>query len=473
MIKKIFVVFFSLGLYSITFAQQNMTLYQMHEITQSNSLNPAIPGDCKWNIGFPGLGNISIAASSPVSYNDLGAGQDVINGDQLLSLLKPENLLATNISLNLLTVGYRMDNTYFQFTMDEKVSAKISFSKNLLEFLLKGNAQFTGQTVEGEFASSSVYYREYGLNIAHDFGNDTWLGVRAKILSGRLAVHSDKNFMSLYTEPATYALTLKSDLLIRASIPGTVEINPVTEKVTKFNHEIEAKHFIFNPINIGGAVDLGINKDFESGWNASASLLNIGVINWNTNVHSFTQRATLNYNGPTASINNWNDFLDTIKSVGKFNYRGSEIYSQWLSPALMVGANYPVAEYVRLGLTGYAELSFAGVPWALTATALTDKISNFYGAISYTVTNNSFVNVGVGLGGRVGAFNIHLITDNVFAIFSPTSQKYATLQFGINFKFGCGEGGGGKSKKYSSIPCPSYKSSTNSGSIPCPSGRKQ
>jgi hypothetical protein len=472
MIRKIFVVFFSLGLCSITFAQQNMTLYQMHDITQSNSLNPAVPGDCKWNIGFPGLGNVSIAASSPVSYNDLGAGQDVINGGQLLSLLKPENLIATNISLNLLTVGYRMDNTYFQFTMDEKVSAKVSTSKILFEFLLKGNAQFTGQTVEGGFASSSVAYREYGLNVAHDFGDNTWLGVRAKILSGRLAVHSDKNFMSLYTEPATYALTLKSDMLIRASVPGTVEINPVTEKVTKFKPEIEVKDFIFNPINIGGAIDLGVTKDFESGWKASASLINIGVINWNKNIHTFTQRATLDYSGPTSSINHWNDLLDTVKSIARFNYKGNEIYSQWLSPSFMVGVNYPVAEYVRLGLTGYTELSFAGAPWAITATALTDEISNFYGAISYTVTNNSFVNVGVGLGGRVGAFNIHLITDNVFAVFSPTSQKYATLQFGINFKFGCGEGGGGKSTKYSSIPCPSYKGSNDSGSVPCPSGRK-
>jgi len=472
--KKLFIVFLSLGLCYIASAQQNMTLYQMHDITQSNSLNPAVPGDCKWNIGFPALGNISIAAGTPISYNELGAGQDLINGDAILSLLKPSVKVSTNVSLNILTVGYRADNTYFQFTMDEKVSAKVSAAKPLFDFLFKGNSQYVGQTVQGEFASSSVYYREYGLNVAHDFGNSTWLGVRAKVLFGRMAVHSDKNLLSLYTAPDTYALSLKTDLLIRASMPGTVEIDPVTEKVTAFNPKPEVKQLIFNPVNIGGALDIGITKDFESGWKASASLLNIGVINWNKNVQTFSQRATVDYAGPTPAITHWNDLLDTIKSVAKLSYRGDEIYSQWLSPAIMAGANYPVAEYIRLGLTGYAEVSFAGIPWAVTATALTDEISNFYGALSYTVTNNSFVNVGFGLGGRLGAFNIHLITDNVLAFFTPQSQRYATLQFGINFKFGCGEGGGGgKSKEYSSIPCPSYKSSHSSGSVPCPSGRQK
>jgi hypothetical protein len=471
MIRKLFVVFLSLGLCSIAFAQQNMTLYQMHEITQSNSLNPAIPGDCKWNIGFPGLGNISFAASSPISYNNLGAGQEAINGNELFSLLKPTNLFATNISMNLFTVGYRVDNTYFQFTMDEKASAKISVSKAPLELLFKGNAQFVGQTVEGELSISSIVYREYGFNVAHDFGDNTWLGIRAKILAGQLAVHSANNFISLYTEPATYGITLKSDFLARASIPGTVEIDPTTQLVKHFNHEIEAKHFIFNPINIGGAIDIGITKDFESGWKASASLLNIGMISWSTNIHTFSRRTSLNYTGPTPAIKYWGDIMDTIKSVAKFNYQGDEKYSQWLSPSIMAGANYPVAEYLRLGLTGYAEISFAGVPWALTATALTDEISNFYGALSYTVTNTSVTNIGIGLGGRIGALNIHLITDNVFSLFSAASQKYATIQFGINFKFGCGEGGG-KSKEYSSIPCPSYKGSSSSGSLPCPSGRR-
>lgn len=456
------------------FAQQNMTLYQMHEITQSNSLNPAVASDCKWNIGFPVLGNISVAAGLPIAYNDLGVGKEYIDGDKTAALFKSTNLLSSNISLNILTIGYRAGDTYYQFTMNEKVSAKISFSNDPIELALKGNAPYTGTVLDAGIALSLSAYSEYGLNIAHDFGNDLWLGARAKLLFGKIGAHSANNILSFYTDPETYALTLKSDLILNTSIPGVMEIDPSDETVSGFNHQLKVGHFIFNPINAGGAIDLGMHKTFESGWKFSASVLNIGMINWNKNTHQLYQKSTLNYTGPTPTINSWKDFTDTLKSVLNFKYNGNKSFSQWLTPEIMLGVSYPVVEYLRAGVTGYAGISSAGNPWAITATAFTDNTSNVYGALSYTVTNSSFVNIGVGLGFSLGAFNIHALTDNIIAVFSPVSQKYATVQFGINFKFGCGEENR-KSNKYRSVPCPSFSHSvlnSSRGSIPCASGKR-
>jgi hypothetical protein len=444
----------------------------MHDITQSNSLNPSVASDCKWNIGFPVLGNISIAAGMPLSYNDLGAGEEYINGDKLLSSLKKKNLLSSNISLNILTIGYRRGDAYYQFTMNEKISAGVSFSKDPVELMLRGNAPYLGKTIEANINLSLSVYREYGLNVAYDFGDDLWLGARAKLLFGRVGALS-ANTLSLYTDPKTYELILNSDLLMRASIPGTMESDPYDGTVSRFNSEIEAKHFIFNPVNIGGAIDLGVNKVFESGWKFSASLLNLGMISWSKNTHKLSQKKTQNYTGATMGVQQWNDFTDTLKSIMTFTNVGGESFSQWLAPEIMAGISYPVMEYMRTGLTGYAGISSAGVPWAITATALTNNTSNVYGALSYTVTNNSFVNIGAGIGLKLGAFNIHAITDNIIAFFSPASQRYASIQFGINFKFGCGEESGGR-KKYKSVPCPSFGHSSLIGSmtsVPCSSGK--
>jgi hypothetical protein len=451
-----------------------MTLYQMHDITQSNSLNPSVASDCKWNIGFPVLGNISIAAGIPLSYNDLGAGEEYINGDKFLSSLKKTNMLSSNISLNILTIGYRSGDAFYQFTMNEKISAGVSFSKDPLELMLKGNAPYIGKTLDADIALSLSVYREYGLNVAYDFGNDLWLGARAKLLFGRVGALSANNTLSLKTDPNTYKLELSSELLMQASIPGTMESDPYDGVVSRFNSEIEAKHFIFNPVNIGGAIDLGVNKVFEGGWKFSASLLNLGMINWSKNTHKLEhKKGTIDYTGATSGIKQWNDFADTLTSALNFTYVGGESFSQWLAPEIMAGISYPVMEYMRAGLTGYGRISSVGVPWAITATALTDNTSNVYGALSYTVTNNSFVNIGAGFGLRLGAFNIHAITDNIIAFFNPASQKYATIQFGINFKFGCGEETGGQ-KKYKSVPCPSFGHSSFMGSrtsVPCSSGK--
>jgi hypothetical protein len=473
MIKKITIIFSCLCLYFSAFAQQNMTLYQMHDITQSNLLNPSVASDCKWNIGFPALGNISIAAGVPISYNDLGAESSYFEGDKILSKLKNTNLSSSNINLNILAIGYRSGDFYYQFTVNEKASAKVSFSKEPFELLLKGNAPYVGKTVEADIALSLTHYREYGFNVAYNSGDDLWVGARAKLLFGRIGAISANNTLSLHTDPTTYALELNSDLLVNASIPGTVELNPNDETVHRFKSDLDAGHFIFNPANIGGAIDLGVNKIFESGWKFSASLLNIGVINWSTkNTHQFYQKKELGYTGPTSDIDNWKDFTNTLKSVVDMHHRGGEAFMQWLTPEIMAGLSYPVMEQMRVGVTGYTGLSYAGIPWALTLTALTDNTSMFYGSMSYTVTNSSFVNIGAGLGVRLGVFNIHALTDNIFAFFNPASNRYATIQFGINFKFGCGDDEG-QSKNYKSVPCPSFGHSFKGKmiSIPCSSGK--
>jgi hypothetical protein len=473
MIRKLITVFACLSIYINVFAQQNMTLYQMHDITQSNFLNPSVAGDCRWNIGFPLLGNISFAAGIPISYNDLGAGQEYIDSDKTLAALKKNNLLSSNISLNILTIGYRSGDLYYQFTMNEKASAKFSFSKDPIELGLRGNGQYLGQTLDANLSMALSLYREYGFNVAYDFGDNLWFGARAKLLFGRVGANSINNTMSLYTDPNTYTLDLSSNLLINASIPGTMEIDPYDGTVSKFNSDLKVKHFIFNPVNIGGALDLGVNRIFENGVKVSASILNIGMINWNANTHKLYQQSTLIYSGATAGIKKWGDFMDTLKSIANFNYASDETFSQWLSPEIMAGMSYPVMDYMRVGVTGYAGISSVGIPWALTATALTDNTSHVFGSLSYTVTNSSFVNIGLGLGLRLGPFNIHAVTDNIVAVFNPASQKYGTVQFGINFKFGCGDGDSRKSSRYKSIPCPTFGHASSKGitSIPCSSGK--
>jgi hypothetical protein len=482
MIRKIIAFFLCLYLYFNVFAQQNMTLYQMHDIAQSNSLNPSVASDCRWNVGFPLLGNISVAVGAPFSYNNLNVTTEYnendinvkyLDGNKILSSIQNINLVSSNISLNILTIGYRMNDFYFQFTADEKVSAKLSFSKDLAELFLKGNGNDLNKTFEASLALSLSHYREYGFNVAYDFGDDLWLGARAKLLFGRIGANSLNNTLSLTTNPDTYALELNSDLLVDASFPGTVETD-ADGTVSKLKPNFEVTHFVSNPVNIGGAIDLGMNKTFESGLKISASILNIGMINWSKNTHRLSHpKSALLYSGATGEITNWGDFSDTLLSVVSFKYDKDKAFSQWLTPEVMIGASYPVMEYMRAGVTGYAGISSTGIPWAFTLTALTDNTSNIFGALSYTVTQSSFVNIGAGLGFRFGIFNLHLMTDNIISLFNFTSEKYATLQFGINFKFGCGETGNGRSRKQTSIPCPAFGHSARSTmkSVPCSSGK--
>ncbi|MDR2563413.1 MAG: DUF5723 family protein [Prevotellaceae bacterium] len=437
-------------------AQRNMTLYQMHEIVQSNSLNPAVPGDCRWTIGLPLLGNVSMAANMPIAYNDLGAGSNrPLHGDEILAKIPNTVAFSADASVNLITIGYRTNSSYFQFTLNERFEFAGSVSKELIELALKGNAQVVGKTIDAQPKTAAAYYREYGFGATHDFGSGLWAGARLKLFFGRLGFAGADNKISLYTDPSTYDLTAMSDLLIRTSIPGrTVEYNP-DGSIKKMKAEVNAGDFIFNPSNLGGGLDLGIIKSTENGWKFSASILNIGMIKWSKNLSSLKQNSTIRYSGPRPAINTWNDLLDSIKSVVRLHEHNESGYTQWLSPVLMLGASYPVAEHIRAGLTGMSEYRAKSVFWALTATAFTEEYEHFTAGLSYTLTPSSYLNLGLGFGLRFGAFNLHLLTDNVIALFVPFSQRYATVQCGIHFRFGC-HGAGNSSSDRRVYPCAAY-----------------
>jgi hypothetical protein len=466
---KILLTVLGLSLTVTAFSQQNMTLYQMRDILQSNSLNPSIVSECRWNIGVPFLGNISLAASSPIAYNSLGIDQTEGNyGESIINALNDINLASANGSLNLLTVGYRNGDSYYQFTMNERGSFLASFNKEPLYVLFTQDEQFKDRTTVENISLSAMYYREYGFNYARALGENTWVGVRAKLLFGRLSAFGMNNSVSFRyvsdSSPLGYHYDVTSNAFVRTSMPAEVE-DVGTSGNIKFRRTLTAGHFIVNPTNVGGGIDLGFNTVLDNGLRLSASLLNLGMLSWSSNLHTFHQKANVTYSG--ASVHSWDEFRDSVKSVIKLEYEPGSNYTQWLSPEFIVGANYPVHDNIRVGLTAYTQIASVGLPWALTAVAMTDNLDKIYGALSYTVTNNSFVNIGIGAGTTIGPVNVHLMTDNLIAAFSYRSQKYATIQFGVNFTFGCDVDNSSSRKRYSSVPCPSFKRTASHGAIPC------
>ena len=55
---------------------------------------------------------------------------------------------------------------------------------------------------------------------------------------------------------------------------------------------------------------------------------------------------------------------------------------------------------------------------------------------SYTIINQSFANVGLGLNLNPGPVQFYLVSDNVLGAFKPQDSRYFQVRFGINLIFG-------------------------------------
>jgi len=89
---------------------------------------------------------------------------------------------------------------------------------------------------------------------------------------------------------------------------------------------------------------------------------------------------------------------------------------------------------------------------ALTISANTNLGNALMTSVSYTMSNNSYNNLGVGLSSRVGPFQFYLVSDHIPVTFNkyqfedngdvtsipfPTDLKRINIRFGLNFVFGC------------------------------------
>jgi len=220
--------------------------------------------------------------------------------------------------------------------------------------------------------------------------------------------------------------------------------------------------FAFNMGNVGFAVDLGAVYNIGDYFTLSASVVDLGYINWKQDVYNFVSKGTYSFEGIDASpefdVNDNSDFgdvaeamLDTIGDIFK-PLSQEEAYITMLPTKIYLGGTFNVSEKLNLGLLSRSQIYKGKIQQALTISANTNLGNALITTVSYTMSNNSYNNLGVGLSFRGGPFQFYFISDHIPVTFNklrfedngdvtsfpfPTDLNRINIRFGLNFVFGC------------------------------------
>jgi len=272
----------------------------MHNVPQSNLLNPAVQIKCKWFVGIPALSSTQLNYSnSTFSFNELfrqSNGSASLDIDAFYNNIKKTNLLSSEIHLDLISVGYRSNDYYFTFNIAEKINLALTYPGSLMDLAWKGNTQFLGETAEfHNLRTHSIYYREYSLGISKVWDVNNIFGIRAKLLFGKANVYSGKSEMSLYTDPNTFDLHVEGDVTANASYPMTIIQNSDGNISGIEIQEIDLLSFLMNGQNKGFAIDLGAIHRYSENITLSASMLDLGFIRWQSDVNNMNINGSFDY----------------------------------------------------------------------------------------------------------------------------------------------------------------------------------
>jgi len=428
-----------LGLSAGTYAQQDLTLYELRSVPQASQLNASRTPLSKVYVLLPVVSGAYISLyNEGFNYSDM-VTQD---GDSLridmtkgISRMKDLNDFGTDVRTTLLGFGFRTGGTYITFNIEEKISARFTYPRALFEFAWHGNAdsRFLDERISMDgLGLDYMQYTEFSIGWAKDINEKLSLGAHAKYLSGLANFKTTDTKLGFRTSSEAYAI--KVDGVFAYQSAGAIA-QVIDSNETDLIGSVTGNH--------GGAIDLGFTYRFDNRLSISGAINDIGMIRWGSGVNNGVAD-TVDFTYTGESVKNWNQSsvggdgiagaLDTLFKSIKFA-PNNESYTTWLPTKIYIGVNYRILQKTDLSILSYNEFYNKRFKSSIRV-AVTQRLRNWLMAtVNYSFYGRSASNVGVGLSVNGGPIQFYAATDNVVSYLLPNKNKNFHLRFGINLSF--------------------------------------
>ncbi|NOZ45971.1 MAG: hypothetical protein GXO79_04230 [Chlorobi bacterium] len=451
-ILPIFLILFLIFENGLLKAQQNNTLYFMSKIPQSSFMNPANNPSCNFYLGLPLISSIYFNyGNNGFAYNDLiypDGDKLVMDIDNFFSGLQDVNNVSFDTEFNLFALGFKIKNTYVSLNTAIKADFAFGFPKGFFGLFLEGNGKHLGPDnpldLSG-FAFNAIVYDKVSLGLSRDFGDALTVGIRGNFYYGVMNAYTEKSDFKWYTDASTYDWKFNYDMAFRMAAPITVNLIPDSTNANSEiigNTDIKPEDFT-NTDNSGYGVDLGIKYKINRQLSVSASVIDLGKINWTRGVQGYSTKGEFEFTGIDVSnlvINRDTSDLFAFKDsiLEGFNFASNnESYSTGLPTTVYLGASYFISSNWGIGVLYrskfYNNLRFNSL--TLSASTGLGNLLTLTG--SYSIAYNSYSNFGLGLNLKLAMLQLYVVNDNVFGVIFPQSTRNVNMRFGLNITMGC------------------------------------
>lgn len=461
-----------IGAYQVQ-GQNNLTLYNMKTIPQKFYVNPANHSDAKLFVGIPGISsNYMDFGLSAFKFKDLlGAIGPDANGDTTFMLseftkgFKKKNYISVNSSTDLFSFGLKLKSNYFFINASVINNVRFTAPGDFFQFITQGNGGSNlNRKFDFGFGIDALSYAELGLGYSRKLFNEKLsVGARVHFIKGLATISTNESEFNFTTDKNTFDYNLQSNIEINSAVSFN-ELPAISPFDTTFKPKDsigfqEVVNAMFKGGNRGMAIDLGATYKVTDKFTLSASVTNIGKINWNTNTYNWKSRdpgASYKYTGldiPNAlDFENQdvesalNDLEDTLKSTFRLD-NNTDAFTTGLFAQFYIGGNLNLTKNHNAGVLLHGSFYKKTIDPAITL-SWNSKLTRILGvSATYSVANNSFVNAGLGFSINAGPIQTYFVSDNIIGLFAHESVNTVNLRVGMNVTIGRHEKKAKKDKK--------------------------
>lgn len=434
-------------------AQGTYSGYFVDEYTYRHQLNPAFGNENEY-VSMPALGNFNVALNgnlnlTDVLYNVNGKTTTFLNPmvsvEELMGNLEDKNTLGMNLKIDILSVGFKGLGGYNTIGINARVNENTTIPKALFSLAKEGATNTTYDITD--FNAHANAYVEVAFGHSRNINKHLRIGATLKFLVG--AGNVDAEFEKAQLTLGENAWTAVTNATVQSSIKGAFYTRA---KNNNTGHEY-VDGIDIDGAGIGGfgaAVDLGAVYTLNDDWQFSASVLDLGFIQWDSNIVASTNgdqtftTADYTFNVNDDATNSFDNEMDKLKDDISALYELNDMgdtgsRTKMLGATVNVGVRYSMPFYRKLtvGLLNNTRLQgdYTSTEFRLSANVAPCKIFS----AGVNVATGTY---GTGFGWLI---NFHPKGFNLFLGMDRTVTKLAKqgvplssnvgVNLGINFPF--------------------------------------
>ncbi len=463
-------MYFAMFYACFVFSQNKQLIYGVEEIPQSLLLNPGgnVPEDQKLHFGIPFFSQLHVnAGSSGVTAFDIFGESDVDINSRIRSsifAMKNTDFFTVTQQLELINFGWRTKKDfYFSGGIYQELDMITYFPRDLAILGWEGNRDYLNYEFDlGDLNTSGDLLTVFHFGANKQVSDRLTLGARAKVYSSMFNYQSINNSGSFVTRLGDgttniYEHTLQeADVSVQTSGYGSLRNSGDVSGSADVLNRFLGRAFLGG--NLGVGMDVGATYEINRNWSASASILDFGAIFHTKDVENYRATGSYTLNGIELIFPPLSDGESTFPYYSNLEDEITEqvpvdtlynSYTVWRPLKINAGITYRFGKLLgdecdclnrggddsqSLGLQLYSIIRPKGPQYAATLFYYR-RVTDFLSAkVSYTADALSMDNIGLGIVGDLGKFNVYLAADNLLRYGNLAKANSVSLQLGLNIK---------------------------------------
>lgn len=445
-------------------AQDVNTFYYMRGVPQVYQINPAIQPDCNFFFGIPGVSPLKFQVENDFGPKDIfqydplldslvtawhPTSPAAIGGEEFLNRLNEMNSFDTELSVSLLSFGFRANKTFITFDIKERFNQSFQYSKDLFRLPVDGFGN--GDIYDINLGLDMSLFNEMSMGVSQKIGDKLTIGVRGKLFFGQANINTSA--LNFHVESSTDVIAVQNDIDISTSLPylpdyialaTNATLSAITQDFDNFDIGTpdikEITDMVLNKDNIGFGVDIGVDFRAYDWLQLNASVVDLGAINWNEGMINLSNNSLYNYEGVHVDLEQdaiFDDFLDTLETTFDNFTTAASSYQTKLPTKLYAGFALHPARFISFGALSRTDFFDGDMRQQFTFSTNIYPIRMLSTSFSYSIIDGIYQNLGLGVALKLLPLNIYLLTDTGPSIyFWPPDARMFNFKLGVNLMIG-------------------------------------